>query len=98
MQLGRSRVAVAGASGYTGAELLRLLAGHPGVEITAVTADKSSGKPLRSVFPSLASAFPDLICESLDVPALARRADVIFLALPHTKSLEPAAACIQAGR
>src|ERR1700748_2053659 len=47
------RVAVAGASGYAGGELLRLLAGHPDLEIAAVSAASSAGKPITSVHPNL---------------------------------------------
>jgi N-acetyl-gamma-glutamyl-phosphate reductase len=88
---------VAGASGYTGGELLRLLVGHPRVTITAVTSEKSAGSPVSSVFPSLASVLP-LSFEALAPEAIAARADLVFLALPHTKSLVPAAACLAAGK
>ena len=47
------RVAVAGASGYAGGELLRLLAGHPDLEIAAVSAGSSAGKPITSIHPNL---------------------------------------------
>ena len=47
------RVAVAGASGYAGGELLRLLAGHPDLEIAAVAAGSSAGKPITSIHPNL---------------------------------------------
>ena len=62
------RVAVAGASGYAGGELLRLLAGHPDLEIAAVSAGTSAGKPITSIHPNLTGhpAFDgqdfDLIC------------------------------------
>jgi N-acetyl-gamma-glutamyl-phosphate reductase len=91
------RVAVAGASGYTGVELVRLLAAHPAVEITAVTSEKSAGTPMAAVFPSLAGVVP-LVYQALAPEQLAEGADVVFLALPHTKSLEPAALCLGAGK
>jgi N-acetyl-gamma-glutamyl-phosphate reductase len=47
-----TRVAVAGASGYAGGELLRLLAGHPDLEIAAVAAGSSTGKPITSIHPN----------------------------------------------
>ena len=47
------RIGILGASGYTGAELLRLLALHPGVEIRLLTADRQAGKPLSEIFPHL---------------------------------------------
>lgn len=90
-------VAVAGASGYTGGELLRLLLGHPRVRITAVTSEKSAGSPVAASFPHLASVLP-LSFEALAPDEIATRADVIFLALPHTKSLAPVAACLASGK
>jgi N-acetyl-gamma-glutamyl-phosphate reductase len=49
------RIGILGASGYTGAELLRLLARHPGVEIKLLTADRQAGKPIAEIFPHLGS-------------------------------------------
>ncbi|MBI4401265.1 MAG: N-acetyl-gamma-glutamyl-phosphate reductase [Nitrospirae bacterium] len=91
------KVAVVGASGYTGGELLRLLAGHPRMEITAVTSEKSAGSTVASVFPHLASLL-SLSFEALAPNAIAKRADAVFLALPHTKSLAPVADCLAAGK
>lgn len=91
------QVAVVGASGYAGAELLRLLLGHPRVAITAVTSEKSAGSSVASVFPHLASVCP-LSFEALAPEAIAQRADFVFLALPHTKSLAPVSVCLAAGK
>ncbi|WP_447976594.1 N-acetyl-gamma-glutamyl-phosphate reductase [Candidatus Nitrospira bockiana] len=95
---GSVKVAVLGASGYTGGELLRLIAGHPHLEVTAVAAEKSAGSALASVFPYLADVLPPLTLEPVDLEAIGRRADVVFLALPHTKSLAPVAAYVRAGK
>ncbi len=76
------RVALIGASGYTGAELCRLLLGHPRVRITSAHARSSAGKPLAEIFPQLAGVL-DLTVEAVDVDAIAAGADVIFSALPH---------------
>ena len=89
-------VAVVGASGYVGGELLRLLCRHPQAKVTVVTSEQSSGKPVQSLFPNLRG--PELLCESLDPQQVAARAEVIFLALPHTKSAGPAEALLKAGR
>ncbi|MEU6986694.1 N-acetyl-gamma-glutamyl-phosphate reductase [Streptomyces sp. NPDC046324] len=78
------RVAVAGASGYAGGEILRLLDAHPGVEIGALTAHSSAGRPLSSVQPQLA-AFADRVLEETSAESL-RGHDVVFLALPHGQS------------
>lgn len=95
---GSVKVAIIGASGYTGSELLRLLAGHSRVEIVAVTSEKFVGAPVSAIFPSLASTLPPLTFEPLISEVIAQRADAIFLALPHTKSLLPVVACLEAGK
>jgi N-acetyl-gamma-glutamyl-phosphate reductase len=89
-------VAIVGASGYVGGELLRLLLRHPQAQVTVVTSEQSSGKPVQAIFPNLRGA--ELLCESLDPQQVAARAEVIFLALPHTKSTGPAQAFLKAGR
>ncbi len=81
------RVAVAGASGYAGGELLRLLAGHPDLEITAVSAGGSAGKPITSVHPSL-TGHPRYGGKNFDATdaATLKDAELIFMALPHGQS------------
>lgn len=83
------KVAVAGASGYTGIELLRLLLNHPEVEISALTAEAHAGRPIDEIFPGLFGLL-DLPCRKLDPEELAEVADVIFLALPHQTSMAAA--------
>jgi N-acetyl-gamma-glutamyl-phosphate reductase len=77
--------AVVGASGYTGAELLRLLAGHDGFEVTHVTAASNAGEAIGAIYPSLRAAYGDRRYEPLDPDALAGT-DVVFCALPHGES------------
>ena len=81
------RVAVAGASGYAGGELLRLLAGHPDLEIAAVCAGSSAGKPITSIHPNLTGhpAFDGKNFAPTDAETLAG-AELIFMALPHGES------------
>ena len=79
------RVAVAGASGYMGAELLRLLLRHPEVELTGVTSDRLSGESLAAAYPHL-RGLTALTLHALDAEWLAGVADVVFLALPHLES------------
>ena len=79
------RVAVAGASGYMGAELLRLLSVHPKVTLTGITSDRLSGEPLGKVYPHL-RGLSDLRFHDLDPEWVAGVADVVFLALPHMES------------
>ncbi len=77
----RTRVAILGASGYTGAELLRILAHHPKAKIGALTADRQAGKKIGAVFPHLARhALPDLVAiPDVDWSEL----DLVFCCLPH---------------
>ena len=77
-------VAVAGASGYAGGELLRLLAGHPEFTVTSVTAFQNAGQPLASVHPNLRSYGELEFAET--TPEVLAGHDVVFLALPHGKS------------
>ncbi len=79
-------VAVAGASGYAGGELLRLLAQHPDVEITTVTAFQNAGQPLIATQPHLRSLAHLTLQET--TPEVLSGADVVFLALPHGRSGE----------
>jgi N-acetyl-gamma-glutamyl-phosphate reductase len=79
------RVAVAGASGYMGAELLRLLSVHPKATLTGVTSDRLAGEPLGKAYPHL-RGISDLRFHDLDAAWLTDVADVVFLALPHMES------------
>lgn len=91
------RVAIAGASGYAGAELVRLATAHPYYELTAVTSEKSAGQSVAAVFPNLTGIVNHRF-EALAPEALAERADAVFLALPHTKSQDPVAVSLKAGK
>jgi N-acetyl-gamma-glutamyl-phosphate reductase len=81
-------VAIAGASGYAGGELLRLALGHPGLELGAITAGTNAGQPIGSVHPHLVTL--DRSFAATDPRALAE-ADLVFLALPHGESAAIAA-------
>lgn len=81
------KVAICGGSGYTGAELLRILSGHPEVEITTVTSEKSAGKKVTDLFQHL-HKYSYLIYEPLDKEKILNKADVFFMALPHAASQE----------
>ena len=83
---GTLRVGIIGASGYTGAELLRLLAAHPSLEVVYATGDSQAGSLAASVYPSLAAAFPSLVFAEYDTVEAAK-CDVVFLGLPHEASL-----------
>ena len=81
----RIRVAVVGATGYTGAELYRLLSVHPAVEVVALVGHGKAGLPVGEAMPSLAGLVPGSV-ESFDAASLAARADAVFCALPHGAS------------
>jgi N-acetyl-gamma-glutamyl-phosphate reductase len=87
-----ARVAVAGASGYAGGELLRLLAGHPDLEIGPVSAGSSAGTPVTAIHPKL-TGHPGLDGSEFvpTDPELLADADVLFTALPHGESAQLAA-------
>ncbi|AGL19384.1 N-acetyl-gamma-glutamyl-phosphate reductase [Actinoplanes sp. N902-109] len=82
------RVAVAGASGYAGGELLRLVAGHPELDLVAATAHSQAGTPVAAVHPQLAGL--ELTLGATDADTLGD-ADLVFLALPHGQSAALAA-------
>ena len=84
MHMSKHRAAVAGASGYAGGEVLRLLLGHPDVEIGALTAGSNAGQPLGSVQPHLVP-LAERVLEDTTVDVLDGH-DVVFLALPHGQS------------
>ncbi len=82
------KVAVAGASGYVGGELLRLISSHPSLDLVTVTANSNAGQTVAAIHPEL-TKFKDLVFVETSSETLAGH-DVIFLALPHTKSAEVA--------
>jgi N-acetyl-gamma-glutamyl-phosphate reductase len=81
------RVGVVGASGYTGAELMRLVAGHPDFELVVATGDTMAGKRAADVYPSLELAYPELRYEPFDASSVVGL-DLVFLGLPHEASME----------
>jgi N-acetyl-gamma-glutamyl-phosphate reductase len=89
-----ARVAVAGATGYTGQELLRILARHPGVALTVATSSSAASAARR--LPALARVWEGSITP-LDQAALVREADLVFLALPDTAAAELGPALVDAG-
>jgi N-acetyl-gamma-glutamyl-phosphate reductase len=83
-------VSIIGASGYTGAELLRLCAAHPHFEVVAATGESMAGSAVAELYPSLTAAYPDLRFTEVDIDAVAD-VDLVFLGLPHgvSQSLVP---------
>jgi len=93
------KVAIVGASGYSGEELVRLLLHHPNVELTAVTSRQSAGQALDQVFPKFAShpKSKALRFTEPNAEVLATQAEIVFLALPHGVAAEFAQPLLQAG-
>jgi N-acetyl-gamma-glutamyl-phosphate reductase len=79
------KAGILGASGYTGSELLRLLAGHPEFEVAVATAHSHAGEQVGTHTPSLAAAYPGLAYEESD-PARFEGLDLVFCGLPHGES------------
>jgi N-acetyl-gamma-glutamyl-phosphate reductase len=89
-------VSVMGGSGYTGAELMRLIAGHPELELAAVSSRQHQGRPVAEVFGALEGAVEADFCAP-EPAELARRAELVFLAVPHQAAMAAAGPLLAAG-
>ncbi|MCG8618625.1 MAG: N-acetyl-gamma-glutamyl-phosphate reductase [Desulfobacterales bacterium] len=90
------RTGIAGASGYTGVELTKLISNHPEARLEVITSSSYEGKALTDIFPSM-RGFESLVCEAFNADDLAGRVDVMFLALPHKVSMDFAPQLIDRG-
>jgi N-acetyl-gamma-glutamyl-phosphate reductase len=95
-------IAIVGASGYIGEELVRLLIGHPGVRIAAATSRQYAGKTLGEVFPQFARKQKGTVSELVFTPSapaeiISSGAETVFLALPHGLAAEYAVPLVEAG-
>ena len=79
-------VGIIGASGYTGAELLRLCAQHPQFDVKLATGDTQAGAPVADLYPSLAGAYGGMAFDAYESADQADGLDLVFLALPHGAS------------
>lgn len=84
------RVGIVGASGFTGAELLRICHQHPHLDVVVATGDTQAGTPAADLYPGLAAAYPDLVYDTYD-PSELDGLDAVFLGLPHGTSQAVAA-------
>jgi N-acetyl-gamma-glutamyl-phosphate reductase len=89
-------VAIMGGSGYTGVELMRLIAGHPGLELTAVSSRQHQGRSVAEVFGALEGAVELDFCAP-EPAELALRAELVFLAVPHQAAMAAAGPLLAAG-
>ena len=93
----KARVGVIGATGYAGAELVRLLAGHPSVELSVITSRQYGGQAFSQVYPAMAGVV-DLVCEPYDADRIAEMADLFFIALPHKVPMGIVPALLEMGK
>lgn len=92
-----TRIGIIGASGYTGAELVRLLDSHQHAKVTLATASgERAGVPISELFPSLRDA-SDIICEEYNLERIVEQCDFVFVALPHGKAMEYVPDLLKAG-
>ncbi|HJV36078.1 N-acetyl-gamma-glutamyl-phosphate reductase [Geomonas sp.] len=91
------KVAIVGASGYTGVELLRILHAHPEVAVTVVTSEQNAGRPISDVFPTLRNRC-DITLENVEPVSIAERVDVVFTALPHKAAMEVVPTFLKMGK
>jgi N-acetyl-gamma-glutamyl-phosphate reductase len=91
------KVAVVGATGYAGCELIKILLRHPETEISSVSAKIDRPEPISNIFPVFKGQM-DLVCGELDISSAVKAADLIFLALPHKVSMEFAPKFLESGK
>ena len=89
------RVAVVGATGYAGAELVRILSMHPEAELALLTSRQHAGKRFATIYPGM-ETFCELVCEAFAVERIQNRADIAILALPHKLPMAIAPALLAA--
>ncbi len=81
------KVGIVGVTGYTGAELIKLIINHPEAEVSAITSKTYQGQPISSIFPIFNNII-DKKCQGLDVDNISEQTDIVFLCLPHKISME----------
>lgn len=91
------RVGIVGATGYAGAELVRLLAGHPNVEIAILTSRQYAGVKFSDIYPSMKTV-ADIMCETFSLDFMCERSDIVFTALPHKLPMEIVPGLIDRGK
>jgi N-acetyl-gamma-glutamyl-phosphate reductase len=90
------RISIIGATGYTGGELLRYLVRHPEVELAHLTSESFAGQPIHEIHKFLKGK-SRLVCEKLNINAVAKDSDIVFLGLPHGTAAKTAAGFLAKG-
>ncbi len=97
MNNSKIRVGIAGVTGYTGEELVKILSRHEGVEMTYVSGREDRAEKIQDIFPYLLGTL-DLACNAFSLEEAIEKTDVVFLALPHTNSMQYAPELLKAGK
>ena len=90
-------VGIVGATGYAGEELIHILLRHPNARITHLSAKLDKPQPISEIFPIFKNRL-DLVCNLLDIQEIIANCDTVFLALPHTVSMELVPKLLKAGK
>lgn len=93
--MGKKKVGIVGGTGYTGAELLRLIVGHPRIELSLITSRAEAGRQVSDLFPNLRGRV-DLCFTEPDEAAL-RECELVFFATPNGTAMRKARVCSQQG-
>lgn len=91
------RVGIVGATGYAGAELVKILSAHPHVELTTATSRQYAGEPFYKAFPFM-RGLTDLVCEDFEIDSFADKTDIVFTALPHKLPLSIVPKLLEKGK
>jgi N-acetyl-gamma-glutamyl-phosphate reductase len=94
--MNKLKVAIVGANGYTGGEMVRLLVRHPSVDVFTLTSRQFAGKHITEVFPSLRGIL-DMFLVELSIEDIAGQCDAVFLAIPHTQAMPIVAEFVERG-
>lgn len=82
------KVSVIGATGYAGAELLRLLNNHPQAEVVYMTSESHAGEPISAIYPHLRGVYDQILVSMKDIEMIGKASDVVFIGLPHGHAME----------
>lgn len=92
------KISICGATGYTGEELLRILAGHPQAEVVHITSENQTGADIGSVYPHFAHIWQQTLTSMEQLDAVAADSDVLFIALPHGHAMTAVKTIISHGK
>lgn len=91
------KVSIIGATGYTGEELLRILAAHPAAEVAHITSESQTGEAIATIYPHFTGIYQQKLDSLKDLAAIAAASDAVFIALPHGHAMEAGKTIAAAG-